>query len=63
MAEVAAIADELKSSEVRLGEVQAALSDFMLTIPNLPDESVPVGNDETGNVVVRSFGTPPRFFF
>lgn len=63
MAEVAAIADELKSSEVRLGEVQAALSDFMLTIPNLPDESVPVGNDETGNVVVRSFGTPPSFSF
>ncbi|MBC3879866.1 serine--tRNA ligase [Undibacterium sp. LX40W] len=63
MAEVAAIADELKASEVRLGEVQVALSNFMLTIPNLPDESVPVGQDETGNVVVRSVGTPPSFSF
>lgn len=63
MAEVAAIADELKASEVRLGEVQIALSNFMLTIPNLPDESVPVGQDETGNVVVRSVGTPPSFDF
>ncbi|MBI3713785.1 MAG: serine--tRNA ligase [Burkholderiales bacterium] len=63
MAEVAAIADELKASEVRLAEVQVALSSFMLTIPNLPDESVPVGVDETGNVVVRSFGTPPPFGF
>ncbi|WMW78998.1 serine--tRNA ligase [Undibacterium cyanobacteriorum] len=63
MAEVASIADELKASEVRLGEVQAAISQFMLTIPNLPDESVPVGQDETGNVVVRSVGTPRQFDF
>lgn len=63
MAEVASIADELKASEVRLGEVQAAISQFMLTIPNLPDESVPVGNDETGNVVVRTVGTPRSFDF
>ena len=63
MAEVASIADELKASEVRLGEVQASISNFMLTIPNLPDESVPVGNDETGNVVVRTVGTPRSFDF
>lgn len=63
MAEVASIADELKASEVRLGEVQTAISHFMLTIPNLPDESVPVGQDETGNVVVRSVGTPRQFDF
>ncbi len=63
MAEVGAIADELKASEVRLGEVQVALNNFLLTIPNLPDESVPVGTDETGNVVVRTFGTPASFGF
>jgi len=63
MAEVAAIADELKASEVRLGEVQVALNNFLLTIPNLPDESVPVGVDETGNVMVRSFGEPASFNF
>lgn len=63
MAEVAAIADELKRSEIRLSEVQQAISQFMLSIPNLPDESVPLGNDETGNVVVRTFGTPPQFDF
>ncbi|MET3118444.1 seryl-tRNA synthetase [Undibacterium sp. GrIS 1.8] len=63
MAEVNSIAEELKASEVRLGEVQAAMSDFMLAIPNLPDESVPVGLDETGNIEVRQFGTPPVFDF
>ncbi|MBR7798680.1 serine--tRNA ligase [Undibacterium fentianense] len=63
MAEVAAIADELKASEVRLSELQLALSQFMLAIPNLPDESVPLGTDETGNVVVRTVGTPAAFAF
>lgn len=63
MAEVGAIADELKASEVRLSELQTSLSQFMLTIPNLPDESVPVGVDESGNVVVRSFGEPRSFHF
>ncbi|GGC58308.1 serine--tRNA ligase [Undibacterium terreum] len=63
MAEVGGIADELKASEVRLGELQTEISNFMLAIPNLPDESVPVGADETGNVEVRKVGTPPAFSF
>jgi seryl-tRNA synthetase len=58
MAEVAGLGDELKANEVKLGELQAKISDFLQTIPNLPHESVPVGNDETGNVEVRKVGTP-----
>jgi seryl-tRNA synthetase len=63
MAQVGSIGDELKASEVRLGEVQALMNEFLLAIPNLPDESVPVGSDETGNVEVRKIGTPPVFDF
>jgi seryl-tRNA synthetase len=63
MAEVGGIGDELKASEVRLGEVQVALTNYMLAIPNLPDESVPVGEDETGNVEVRKVGAIPAFDF
>ena len=63
MAEVGTLGDELKASEIRLAQLQESLSAFMLSIPNLPDESVPVGNDETGNVVTRTFGTPPSFSF
>ncbi|MCG2584365.1 serine--tRNA ligase [Massilia sp. TS11] len=63
MAEVAGIGDALKENEQALSAVQAKLADFMATIPNLPHESVPVGADETGNVEVRKFGTPPRFDF
>ena len=63
MAEVGSIADELKASEVRLGEVQILLNSFMLAIPNLPDESVPIGLDETSNIEVRKVGVPANFKF
>jgi seryl-tRNA synthetase len=63
MAEVAGLGDELKANEVRLAEVQDKMARFMETIPNLPNESVPVGVDEAGNVEVRKFGTPPTFDF
>jgi seryl-tRNA synthetase len=63
MAEVAGLGDELKANEAALGDVQAKLARFMENIPNLPNESVPVGVDETGNVEVRKFGTPPSFDF
>ncbi|WP_313706574.1 serine--tRNA ligase [Massilia sp.] len=63
MAEVAGLGDELKANEVALGEVQRKMAEFMEAIPNLPHESVPAGQDETGNVEVRKFGTPPSFDF
>lgn len=63
MAEVAGIGDELKASAERLDAVQAKLNAFMLAIPNLPDPSVPVGQDETANVEVRRVGAPRDFDF
>lgn len=63
MAEVAGIADELKANELALAANKLKVADFMESVPNLPHESVPVGTDETGNVEVRTFGTPPTFDF
>jgi seryl-tRNA synthetase len=63
MAEVAGLGDELKANEVKLADLQGKLADFLQTIPNLPHESVPVGNDETGNVEVRKVGAPRTFDF
>ncbi|MFC5459090.1 serine--tRNA ligase [Massilia niabensis] len=63
MAEVAGLGDELKANELRLAKVQDDMAEFMASMPNLPHESTPVGNDETGNVEVRKVGTPPSFDF
>jgi seryl-tRNA synthetase len=63
LAEVAGIGDRLKANEHRLAAVQARLADIALGIPNLPDESVPVGSDETRNVETHRWGTPRSFDF
>jgi len=63
MAEVGGIGDEMKASEVKLGEIQTRLSDLMLGMPNIAHESVPVGKDEADNVEVRRWGTPREFDF
>jgi seryl-tRNA synthetase len=63
MAQVAGIADGLKSSAERLEAIQADLSEMLMAVPNLPHESVPLGADETGNVEVRRWGTPRAFEF
>ena len=61
--EVAGIADELKASADRLEVLQGELNAILMGLPNLPDDSVPAGVDETGNVEVRKWGTPTAFDF
>jgi seryl-tRNA synthetase len=63
MAEVANLGDELKAAEEQLAVIQGQMQDFLLTIPNLPHESVPVGASEADNVEVRKVGTPRTFDF
>ena len=63
MSEVGAIGDELKASEVRLGELLERFNGILAALPNIPDETVPVGADETGNVEIKRWGTPRNFDF
>ncbi|MDT8998385.1 serine--tRNA ligase [Paucibacter sp. APW11] len=63
MAQVGAIAEELKAGAERLEAIQQELNVMLMSVPNLPDESVPVGADESGNVEVRRWGTPRSFDF
>jgi seryl-tRNA synthetase len=63
LAEVADLGERLKASEVRLEEIQAALDEIALGLPNLPDASVPDGRDERENREERRWGEPPTFGF
>ncbi|MFO1380213.1 MAG: serine--tRNA ligase [Chitinivorax sp.] len=63
MAEVASLGDELKTCETNLAALQDKLNALLLTIPNLPHESVPLGKDEADNIEVRKVGTPRQFDF
>jgi seryl-tRNA synthetase len=63
MAEVATLGDELKAAEEKLAVIQSQMQSLLLTIPNVPHESVPVGTSETDNVELRRVGTPRTFDF
>ena len=46
-----------------MAEIDAKLTEFTTTLPNIPADSVPVGADEDDNVEVRRWGTPREFDF
>lgn len=62
-AEVSKIGEELNEVKAKQDAVLAEIKDIALTIPNLPDPSVPLGPDETHNVEVRRVGEIPHFDF
>jgi seryl-tRNA synthetase len=67
MAEVGGIGAELDTGAQRLERIQAELQQMLMSLPNLPQASVPQGADETGNVEVRRWSPngqgPHRFDF
>ena len=58
MAEVAALKADLEACEARLADLLKEFDAFVAVIPNLPQESVPAGRDESGNVEVHRWGAP-----
>jgi seryl-tRNA synthetase len=63
MKEVEELTEEIRKAEAPLAEIEAQFDDFMLRIPNLPHESVPVGSGPEDNKEVRRWGTLPQFDF
>ena len=63
IASMRALGDKLKSKESISRKVQTALNALLDQVPNLPHGSVPIGNDASGNTIVREFGDVPEFDF
>ena len=63
LAEVDQLGSDLEAGKRELESIQGDLDALLLNIPNLPHESVPVGEDEDGNVEVSRWGTPRSFDF
>lgn len=61
--EVRLLRERTRDLEQRLAAVETDIEAALLSIPNLPDPSVPVGADESSNVVVRTVGSIPDFAF
>ncbi len=55
--------EKISEAEKHAEESDASLRNILIEIPNLPDDSVPVGKSEADNVEVRRWGTPPQFDF
>ena len=63
MEEMRLLGDRISALDDQVRVTEDRLNTLLLTVPNLPHASVPVGSDAAGNVVVRTFGTPRVFDF
>jgi len=63
MEEMKGVSDLLKDLDERLKDLEAETRALLLTIPNIPDASVPLGRDENDNVEIRKWGALREFDF
>ena len=57
------VGDEIKQLDEELNDVDEKLNYIMMRIPNIPHDSVPMGDSEDDNVEVRAWGEKPTFAF
>jgi seryl-tRNA synthetase len=61
--EMKGVSDSIRDLDEKIKVLEENTTDFLLNIPNIPLESVPVGRDETENIEVRKWGEPGQFDF
>ena len=61
--EMKAVSERIQEADERITQLNATQSELMLTIPNVPHASVPVGHSAEENVEVRRWGAAPKFDF
>lgn len=63
IAEMKQVSERIKQADERIAELDAEQCQFLLTVPNLPHGSVPIGASPADNREVRRWGAPPKFDF
>jgi seryl-tRNA synthetase len=63
ISEMRELGDEINNLENKLREIEEKVQDFLLFIPNIPHDSVPLGKDETENIEIRRWGKQREFDF
>src|SRR5256885_6989355 len=63
IAEMKTVSERIKAADERIAELDAQQRELLLTIPNVPHASVPVGHSAAANVEVRRLGAPRKFNF
>jgi len=63
LAKMKEVGEEVKRNDVRIAELDDQLAQFMLTVPNIPHSTVPVGKGAADNLEVRRWGAAPKFDF
>jgi len=57
------VGDKIKALDEEVKEIEAKLEEIIMGIPNIPNDSIPVGPDESYNRVERTWGEPKKFTF
>ena len=63
MEQLKKLSDEIKVLDSQLSELEKKQTDIILSIPNIPSKTTPVGKDDSENVEVRRWGEPKKFDF
>jgi seryl-tRNA synthetase len=55
------LSDKIKELDIEVSAIEKELNNFMLTLPNIPNPTVPVGSSDEDNIEIRKFGEPTKF--
>lgn len=61
--EMKIVSQNIKEIDEELKDIESRIEEFLLNIPNIPHESVPIGKDESENIEIRKWGQPREFDF
>lgn len=61
--EMKALSDTVKAEFAKIDEIDKRIADILLSVPNIPNPTLPVGNDDSANVEIRRWGEPTKTDF